>query len=165
MDETTKAIFERVFKNIKDDLSDEARHSIAFFIHNGTQTTQWLGAGERGGALNSCISAFGKAPQTSEEWQDVIKIANGRWSSEKSIEAENRAQSEFKKIYLRDPDMDNPHDNATVTVIAYGLRSVNRNMDSEKNAIKIFKSIFKYNPVSALDWDMMRAIAYSGATR
>ena len=61
--------------------------------------------------------------------------------------------------------MDNPNDNAAVTVMAYGLRPVDRNIDSEKHAIIIFKNIFKHNPVSAADWDAARAIAYSGAAR
>lgn len=49
--------------------------------------------------------------------------------------------------------------------MTHGLRSANRNMDSEKNAIKIFKNIFKHNPETAIDWDTVRAIAYSGSER
>lgn len=49
--------------------------------------------------------------------------------------------------------------------MAYGLRPANRNMNSERNAIRIFKNIFKYNPKTAIDWDTVRAIAYSGAVR
>jgi hypothetical protein len=71
----------------------------------------------------------------------------------------------FKKIYKRAPDMKKPNDNAAVTIIAYGLRSSHRNTNSEKVAIKSFKAIFGYAPVSATDWDAVRAIAYSGAKR
>ena len=105
-------------------------------------------------------------PQSISDWQDIIKIANGRWPSERNLSAEQKAEQEiFKKVYLRLADMSNPNDNAAVTVITYGLRPANRNMDSEKAGIKIFKNIYGYNPASAIDWDVVRAIAYSGATR
>jgi hypothetical protein len=61
--------------------------------------------------------------------------------------------------------MNDPKDNAAVTVIAYGLRPANRNMESEKKAINIYHSIFKKSPSEAQDWDLVRAIAYSGASR
>ena len=95
----------------------------------------------------------------------MIKIANGRWPSERNEDKEKEAAELFKKIYLREPNMENPNDNAAVTVIAYGLRPGNRHMESEEAAIQIFYSIIKYYPSSAVDWDMVRAIAYSGAVR
>ena len=69
------------------------------------------------------------------------------------------------KCILRGINKNNQNDDSAVTIMAYGLRPANRNMDSEKNAIKIFKNIFKYNPASAIDWDTVRAIAYSGSER
>ena len=146
-------------------LSDNNIYALTNFVFCGTRTTLILGAGERAGVLNSYKSAFNKLPTTQSEWEDVIKIANGRWPNERSQTAEERAKLEFKKVYLRDADMDNPNDNAAVTIIAYGLRPDNRNLDSEKAAISIFKAIYGRNPVSAVDWDITRAIAYSGAIR
>ena len=140
-------------------------YAINNFIIYGTITTRKLGAGERAGAVNSYKKAFGKLPKTKEEWKDCIAIGNGRWQGETSASAETKAKEEFKTIYLRDANMDNSNDNAAVTVIAYGLRPDNRNMDSEAAGIKIFKNIYKYNPSSTLDWDIVRAISYSGATR
>lgn len=146
-------------------LTNSNIYAITNFIVYGTKSTQKLGAGERAGVLNSYKSAFGKLPATESEWQDAIKIANGRWPSEKSEAAENKAKSEFKKTYKRDSNMNNPNDNAAVTIMAYGLRPSDRNTESEKAAIKIFKAIYHYNPASATDWDAVRAIAYSGAVR
>lgn len=146
-------------------LTAENKNAITNFIVYGTNSTQILGAGERAGVINSYKSAFGKLPATQSEWEDAIKIANGRWPTERSEQAEKRAKAEFKKVYLRDPNMNNPNDNAAVTVIAYGLRPDNRNLNSEKIAIKTFKAIYGYNPSSAVDWDIVRAIAYSGAKR
>jgi len=141
------------------------KYHIANFIHNGTPTTNYLGAGERGGSVASFRSAFKRLPNSETDWQDVIKIGNGRWPSQRSEEAENRAKITFEKIYLRVADMNNPNDNAAVTIMSYGLRPANRNLDNEKTAILTFKYIFKTNPASAEEWDMVRAIAYSGATR
>ncbi|MEI6596926.1 MAG: hypothetical protein WCL13_01795 [bacterium] len=138
---------------------------LNFFITYGTVGTKILGVGERAGVLGSYKSAFGKLPKTETEWQDAIKIANGRWPSERSTAAETKAKLSFKKIYARDAKMDNANDNAAVTVMAYGLRPSQRNTNSEKVAIISFKYIYKRAPVTAIDWDMVRAIAYSGAKR
>lgn len=148
------------------DLSDQDRYAISYFIDTGTPTTIILGAGERAGVLNSYLSVFNKLPQNIPEWQDIIKIANGRWPDERNVEAEKKAADVyFSAIYKRKPKMDNPNDSAAITVIAYGLRPNSRNIESETKAIEIYKSIFKKAPLKANDWDLVRAIAYSGATR
>lgn len=135
------------------------------FIALGTPTTQKLGQGERAGVVSSFTSALGKAPESATDWQDVIKIANGRWPTQRNSASEQQAAATFKHIYLRAPDTTNAHDNAAVTVMAYGLRPANRNLGSEVAAIKSFTAIYGHAPSSASDWDAVRAIAYSGATR
>ena len=147
------------------EISDSSEIALSNFITYGTSTTLKLGAGERAGVINSYKAAFYKLPVTETEWSDAIKIANGRWPTERDEQSEINSKAAFKKIYLRDADMDNPNDNAAVTVMAYGLRPANRNLDSEKVAIKSFKHIYGYYPLSASAWDVVRAIAYSGATR
>jgi hypothetical protein len=104
-------------------------------------------------------------PVTEEEWRDVVKIANGRWPSERSEKAENEAKESFKEVYKREVDMKDPHDNAAVTIMAYGLRPADRNMDSEARAIQIFANIYGDLPETVDEWDIVRAIAYSGASR
>lgn len=146
-------------------VSTQVREKILTFVTYGTQTTEALGAGERGGVVNSFKEAFGKLPESESEWVDVIKIANGRWPSQISASRESVAEANFKAIYLRAPNRANPHDDAAVVVMAYGLRSRNRNLGSEKTAIKTYQRIFKHAPVTATAWDAVRAIAYSGATR
>ncbi len=150
---------------VDSDTPENVQQIINWFVTYGTKSTKILGAGERGGVVNSFKAAFGKLPTTQEDWNDIMKIANGRWPTQRSESAENAAKETFRKIYLREPNMDQPNDNAAVTVMAYGLRPANRNMDSEKSAIRIFKAIFNYAPSSATDWDAVRAIAYSGAVR
>ncbi|MFA4941286.1 MAG: hypothetical protein WC582_01650 [Patescibacteria group bacterium] len=135
------------------------------FISYGTPSTQDLGMGERAGVINSFRQAFNKLPNTKEEWIDVVKIGNGRWPGTINPQAEERAKINFNIVYKRDPDNNNSHDNAAITVMAYGLRPSQRNLNSEKQAIKIFKNIYGYYPEKPTAWDVVRAIAYSGATR
>ena len=149
----------------EEDIPSDNINLLNYFITYGTLSTKSLGEGERAGVLNSYKKAFGKLPQTETEWSDAIKIANGRWPSETSQSALDSAKVEFRKVYDREPDMDSPNDNAAVSVIAYGLRPSQRNLDSEKAAIKSFRYVYGHDPVSALAWDIVRAIAYSGATR
>lgn len=166
MDEASRRLSLFIIVKSPHDLNAQDKNAISYFIHAGTPTTILLGSGERAGVLNSYLSVFEKLPTNVLEWQDVIKIANGRWPDERNTFSEKQAADvHFSAIYARKPDMDNANDNAAVTVIAYGLRPAARNLDSEKNAINIFESIFSRNPGNATDWDLVRAIAYSGAVR
>jgi len=159
----SRTVVERIVKNTE--ASDQTRNAITNFVTYGTPTTQPLGAGERAGVVNSFKSAFGRLPTTQEDWNDVIKIANGRWPGQINKETEKNAEAAFKKIYLRNPDRTNARDDAAITVMAYGLRPANRNLDSEKAAIRIFTNIYGYSPATATAWDVVRAISYSGVTR
>ena len=158
---------EKYTKKLTDgtDLDIDKIYAINNFIVYGTKSSKFLGAGERAGVVNSYKKAFGRLPKTEEEWKDCIAIGSGRWPAEESLKAVETAKEQFKKVYLRDANMNQINDNAAVTVMAYGLRPSNRNLDSEAVAIKTFRHIYEYNPSSALDWDIVRAIAYSGATR
>ena len=111
--------------------------------------------------------AFKKLPENEDEMADVIKIANGRWPNKRNQDAENEAESHFQKIYKKVPDMKDSSDNAAITVMAYGLRqkAENRNLDSERQGIKIFMDIYGYHPDSTEDWNVMQAITYSGSKR
>lgn len=141
------------------------KEKILTFVTYGGATTDYLGAGERGGVVNSFKEAFGKLPQTDTEWEDVVKIANGRWPGQTNKTKEDKATLSFKSIYKRLPDRSNPKDDAAVVVMTYGLRPRNRNLNSEKAAIKSYRAVFGRSPVTATAWDAVRAIAYSGAKR
>jgi hypothetical protein len=163
--EIEKNIYAKIIALTTTSLTQDDKYVIADFIHTGTLTTKNIGAGERGGSIASFNSAFGRLPESEIDWQDVIKIANGRWPTQNSSTAEARAKIKFKKIYLRNSDPANVHDSSALMIMAYGLRPAQRNLNSEKSAIKSFKFIFKKNPTTASDWDIVRAIAYSGAKR
>lgn len=146
-------------------ITNAEKYTINDFIIYGTLTTQRLGAGERAAVINSYFQAYAKLPNSESEWSDVIKIANGRWPVERSTIAENQAKVEFKKVYVRNAVMTNNIDQNAIMVIAYGLLPLDRNMVSEKVAIKTFKWVYGHNPENALAWNIVRAIAYSGAKR
>lgn len=146
-------------------ITDKEKNVVNNFLVYGTPSTLHLGAGERAGTVNSYLQAYNKLPNSEDEWSDIIKIANGRWPSEKSSKSESIAKNEFKKIYGRDANMKNNIDENAVMVISYGLLPSQRNLNSEKAAIKAFKWVYNRVPVSALDWNIVRSIAYSGAKR
>ena len=149
-------------------ITEKMQDAIKNFITYGAdENTKKLGEGERAAVINSFKEAFGKLPSDETELADVIKIANGRWPSVVSADAENRAKEMFKKIYEREADMSNPNDSAAITIMAYGLRqrSENRNLHSEKKGIEIFNDIFGHVPQTTEEWNVMQAITYSGAKR
>src|SRR6056297_1026962 len=142
-------------------LTSRMKEAINNFITYGVdENTKKLGEGERAAVMHSFKAAFNKLPQDQEDLTDVIKIANGRWPTRVNQEAENRAIEKFKTIYNRHPDFDNPKDDAAIKIMAYGLRqrAENRNLESEKAGIKIFKSIFDKTPETTRDWNVMQAI-------
>ncbi len=146
-------------------LEEKEQYIFNNFIAYGTDSTLRLGEGERTGVLNSYKKTFSKLPKTTEEWSDLLKIANGRWPNERNIEVEEEANVDFERVYLRKSDRSNPYDDAAIVIMSYGLRLKTRNLESEKTAIIIFKDIYGFYPVDALAWDIVRAIAYSGAIR
>ncbi|MEI7451627.1 MAG: hypothetical protein WCK37_00310 [Candidatus Falkowbacteria bacterium] len=77
------------------------------------------------------------------------------------------AKQQFQKIYLRSFNSLNSNDGVAIKIMTYGLKSVGikRNLKSEAAAIKTFKNIYKYLPKSSSDWNIVAAIAYSGAKR
>jgi hypothetical protein len=111
--------------------------------------------------------AFGKLPATEDELGDAIKIANGRFPAQTSEGAEKVAKERFQEIYKRIADMNDAEDRAAITVMAYGLRqkAENRNLDSERNGIRIFEGIYGEAPDTTEEWNIMQAITYSGASR
>lgn len=142
---------------------DLANGQLADFLADGSASTMALGAGERAGVVNSFKSSFGRLPQTRADWEDVLRISINLLPLTTNPQAEARAKTEFTKVYQREAYMENVYDHTAVNIIAYGLRPEQRDLESERFGLGVFVSIYHYLPVSALDWDIIRAIAYSGA--
>ena len=75
------------------------------------------------------------------------------------------AEKEFKRIYLRKPDYKKFSDKAAVEIMARGLAGGKRNLASERAALKTYVHIYKSKPSSSKTWNILKAIAYSGAKR
>jgi hypothetical protein len=149
-------------------LSDQLESALSQFVAYGVDdNTRKLGEGERAAVVHSYRQAFGKLPETGSELEDVIRIANGRWPSRKSEAQERQAKEDFSRIYQREADMDRPGDNAAITIMAYGLRQKpeNRNLSSERQGLKLFADIYGRQASTTSDWNIVQAIAYSGASR
>lgn len=154
-----------VEKVVSDAVDTVTKERITNFVAVGTQTTLKLGAGERAGVVNSFREAFGREPDQEEDWADVVKIANGRFPSNRNLAREEDVRATFVRIYRRVPNLGNPNDAAAMMTMAYGMRPEPRNVAAEQSGIRLFKRIFGRPPTTASDWDAVRAIAYSGATR
>ena len=158
---------ERIYYKLEK-VSNQMQNALNNFIAYGAdENTSELGAGERAAVVYSYNNAFNKLPETEQELADMIKIANGRYPAVTNELAEKQAKERFIEIFKRIPDMNNPKDTAAVKVMAYGLRqkAENRNLDSERKGIGIYRSIFKKQPSSTEEWNAMQAITYSGAVR
>lgn len=167
-EEENKAKYLTVLKEGITGLTEIIEAAINSFITYGIDSnTKKLGAGERAAVIYSFKAAFDKLPETEAEITDVIRIANGRWPNSRSDGAEKMAREQFRKIYKRIADLNEPYDDAAITVMAYGLRqkAENRNLDSERSGIGTFRDIYGYHPNSTEDWNIMQAITYSGAAR
>lgn len=145
--------------------TDTSVNVLNNFITYGSRTSIGLGEGERAGVVSSFVTAFGRLPSSGTDWADVLKIASGRTPMMTSSSSESRAEELFNKVYHRTPDLTDAHDKAAVGVMAYGLRPDHRNLSSEQTAIATFKRIYERRPTTAIDWNEVRAIAYSGAIR
>ncbi|MBT5338614.1 hypothetical protein HOL46_05125, partial [Candidatus Falkowbacteria bacterium] len=84
---------------------------------------------------------------------------------QRQISAEQTALVDFTKVYKRLPDFNNIYDEWALYYIGYNIRNVVRNLDSERAAIGSFKGVYGYVPSTSHHWSIMRAIAYTGASR
>jgi hypothetical protein len=159
------ATLDQMLNEAKQIINLKAETRVVDFIAYGTDTTKILGSGERAGIVNSYESAYGRLPKFETDWSDIIKLANGRWPSQTNKAAEERAIINFRKVYLRNPGVVDSNAHTAIIMMAYGLRPAKRNFDSEKIAIRIFRAIYGYTPSTTMAWDVVRAIAYSGAKR
>lgn len=134
---------------------------IVSFIRNGSAWANNVGAGERMSVIETYAQVFGKLPLTKSEWFDVFNITNGELPEGVSKVALNDARHSFVKIYKRKAQINDKKDQNALNFIAYGLRVRHRNMMNETVALRKFQKIYKHNPSSAKEWNLVRAIAYS----
>jgi len=155
-------------KNFLSEIKAEEKFAerVNDFITRGSdENSSRLGEGERRGAVNSFEAAFLRSPVSEEDLSDLLRIANGLAPAQKSEQAENRAKNNFKLIYGRSPVMTNKNDALSIKIMAYGLRQKagSRNLGYESSGVTTFKKIFRTLPKTCEHWNIVQAIAYSGA--
>jgi|GEM_PF-3069580 len=149
-------------------LAEAMQEALTTFVTYGVDSnTKDLGAGERAAVVRSYQSAYGKLPDSDKELEDMIRIANGRFPSERNETSEKRANMQFKRIFKRVANLKNDNDRAAIMVMAYGLRQAaeNRNLKSESSGIITYKAVYGSVPQKTEEWNIMQAITYSGASR
>jgi lysophospholipase L1-like esterase len=96
----------------------------------------------------------------------VIEKANQKTvSTDKNLKSENDAKIQFVKIYKRKVNSNNVYDKNAITIMSNGLKSAKRSFLKEVESVKTFVKVYKQLPLSAMDWKIIQAIAYSGAKR
>ncbi len=158
-------------RNAVDDLlalSEKVQEALIIFVTYGVDAnSRALGQGERAAVFYSYRDAFQKLPQTEQEFSDMMKIVNGRFPATRNISREKESRAQFKRIYKRIANVHNVNDNAALMIMTYGLQQMaeHRNLSSERRAMNTFTSIYNVLPRTISEWNIMRAITYSGARR
>jgi len=146
-------------------LEKEEINAIVNFVSYGTESIRDFAVRDRLDLVNFYKTLFDKFPKEQEDWRNIIKIFNGRWVDKRNLEKEEDFKKEFRKIYLREVDLENNYDANFIMIASYSLRIQERDLDKEKFSIEIFRKIYNRFPSSFGDWNIVRAIAYSGAKR
>lgn len=150
------------------DLSEKMQERLNTFVTYGVdENSSKLGEGERAAVLHSYKAAYQALPEDEKGLEDIVKIVNGRFPSQRSGVAEKQAKKTFRDIFKRVANMNNENDKAAIMVMAYGLRQAagNRKLESEQRGIATFRNIFNVLPTTTEEWNAMQAITYSGAVR
>jgi len=137
--------------------------SIRNFVDYGTQSTLRLGAGERAGSVASFKAAYGYLPVDACDWQNVIRLADTKMPKRR-VARDLAAYEKFKSAYKRAPRIGTLADTIAQSLSGYGIRPQTRDMDAERWAVGAFSGLFGHRPSSTDDWDLNRALAYSGVT-
>ena len=144
------------------DLDNAILSAIENFINYGTKSTQELGQGERAGVIDSFTAIYGHVPQDACDWQNVLKIASTKMPDTLNLERERQMEQTFFTIYNRNSNRSVAKDDIAIKLMSYGIRPQIRNIEAEYAAASAFESIFGHKPADATEWDINRAMTYSG---
>ncbi|MBT5502723.1 hypothetical protein HN858_00020 [Candidatus Falkowbacteria bacterium] len=135
------------------------------FIAYGTTNSTGMSVRDRKGVVGDYFDIYGRVPASTTDWYDIDLILTSHKPTQRQISAEQTALVDFTKVYKRLPDFNNIYDEWALYYIGYNIRNVVRNLDSERAAIGSFKGVYGYVPSTSHHWSIMRAIAYTGASR
>lgn len=114
----------------------------------------------------------GRNPVTDNDYEDMWLWSTGQVGKHNFNKiAEAKAFIPFIKVYRRLPQFRNKDrgkaDEMAIHMIAYYIKipQEKRDMAKERAALKTFVDVFKRLPKSGDDWNIVRMIGYSGASR
>lgn len=152
--------------------STDAEWKVVHFIAYGTtDESKDMSVRDRQGVMTDYYHTYGIFPANDQDWHDVALILSGHMPVVRSLTAEQYGLPMFISVYKKLPDDSKYSEDQielnwwAVHYISYKIRPGYRDLDKERFAISVFKSVFGNNPESSLDWAVVRAIAYTGATR
>lgn len=136
-----------------------------FVAYGFDSLTNKMGEGERAALVNSFKDNYQRMPQSDQDWVDILSIAAGNFPLQRSLDSERTALVYFQQIYARNPVFATAADERAIWIISYGIRAEKRDLEKERAGIIGFREVYKRDPSSAKDWDVVRAIGYSGAVK
>jgi hypothetical protein len=138
---------------------------VHFMVYGASAESKNMSQRDRKGVITDFVDTYGRVPSTTTDWNDIAKILSSHKPTQRSLAAEQKALIDFGKVYKRMPDYTNVYDEWALYYMAYNIRPNNRNLDSERFSIGVFKTVYGSDPTTADDWAIVRAIAYTGASR
>ncbi|MFA6534573.1 MAG: hypothetical protein WCT37_05420 [Patescibacteria group bacterium] len=140
----------------------DQKTAMANFVTYGISlATVKLGSGERRAVLRDYLETVGRA---NVDWADVERMTTGQKPVNRNL-AKEQAQvsavlAKFKALVGHTPNFQNAAEDLAWNTMMYRIRFT-RNLTVEKSGIVEFRDLFGKNPVSPLDWSVVRAAGYA----
>ncbi len=168
-------------KFVPADATPRERAIMQVLVDNPPASVEARGKGEWGGALNSTrIANNGEIPTESVKLKRFVEnaalVSNGRFpvTEFKNPELEQKSAGLLEIVYKRDLNpgeevKEEIADRNAIVVATYGLRQQKRSAKAERAAAKVIDTVIvktkRVKKNSGEYWNLVNAVAYSGAKR
>jgi|APSaa5957512622_1039677.scaffolds.fasta_scaffold17280_2 hypothetical protein len=141
--------------------TEEQKYELEDILYEGRDGLYEITERERLGLAEDFYTVYGRVPGETDAHK-LVSMLNTERPGERTLEQEQKALTEFVKVYGRLVDFSNAEEHAFIDYLAYMMRPQARDIEAEKMAISRY--IYTYNqlPESGWAWSIIRAIAYSG---
>ncbi|MEI8360908.1 MAG: hypothetical protein WCG01_02175 [bacterium] len=134
-------------------------NTLNTFIIYGTKSSQKISWNKRYYLLKSYEAIYGRLPDSTQDWFDVLRIANGL-TPDHLIKGRNIwAEKRYEQVYKMRPKNDQKS-REQLNIIAYGLsNSADNDQILQKEALAKYQTVYKDGPRNQNDWNLVRSIA------
>lgn len=108
---------------------------------------------------------YNKTPNTTKDWTDAALIVSGQAPQTKVAANEAVAKKIFVQVYKTQPNANSASDQKVIASLAYSLEPAKRSLPLEQKALTVYVSVYKHLPKSTPDWNIVKAVAYSGKVK